>query len=152
MNPEEDLWGAPRSLDEPEDDIGEPTAAMSMRQRIRLIGKAAMLQKADENNAQQGKVEAPVRKIKGLKNHVHTEQYKKIRNINKQTCFNAMLSLLLAVISVRKRAMRAPSWRTSHKRFADGVPTVFRRMRFAGAKQESSRRPTRSKDRSPSQL
>ena len=101
QDPPEDLWGAPRTAEEGGDAEGEPTAAMSMRQRIRLIGKAAMLQKA-KDAADKPQRQEPVRKIKGLKKHIHSEQYSNIRMINKQTCFNAMLSLLLAIISVRK--------------------------------------------------
>jgi len=96
---EPDPWGEPRGVDSSAADRFEDEAptAMSVRQRIRLMGKAAM--------SQQTKVTptlAPVQKVaKGLKQHIHTEQYSELRAINKQTCVNGMLSLLLAIVSVR---------------------------------------------------
>lgn len=89
---EEDAWGRPRESEPTEDD--ENPGPMSIRQRIRLMGKAALATKAKVV------AEGPKqRKIKGLKRHIHFEHYDKIRNINRQTCFNAMLSLVLAIIS-----------------------------------------------------
>jgi len=35
---------------------------------------------------------------KGLKRHIHFEQYEAIRGINRLTCFNAMLSLVLGIV------------------------------------------------------
>jgi len=59
------------------------------------MGKAAVAQRvATVAPAPQTKL-----RFKGLKRHIHADHYKKIRNINRQTCFNAILSLVLAITS-----------------------------------------------------
>merc|ERR1711970_314163 len=59
------------------------------------MGKASMTQQAKVVPSS-----APAqRQVKGLKQHIHTEQYQNIRDINRQTCVNGLLSLVLAVIS-----------------------------------------------------
>lgn len=93
-----DPWGEPR-VEGGVVEEGEPGAddAMSIRQRIRLMGKAAMSQKAKVAPAGAGPARKP---LKGLKKHIHSEQYDGLRNINRQTCFNGLLSLVLAIVSV----------------------------------------------------
>ena len=88
---EQDAWGIEREPVQQNEDA----APMSIRQRIRLMGKAALAQKAKVVAAP-----PPKASIKGLKRHIHYEYYEHLRNINKQTCFNALLSLVLAVTSV----------------------------------------------------
>jgi len=87
---EQDAWGIEREPVQQNEDA----APMSIRQRIRLMGKAALAQKAKVVAAP-----PPKASIKGLKRHIHYEYYEHLRNINKQTCFNALLSLVLAVTS-----------------------------------------------------
>ena len=65
---EDDAWGRVREQEPTEDD--ENPAPMSIRQRIRLMGKAALATKAKVV------AEGPKqRKIKGLKRHIHYEHY-----------------------------------------------------------------------------
>jgi len=93
-----DTTGIDANENEEDSDDDPRLPRLSVKDRIRLIGRKALASKPVKENKITG-----YRQVKGLKVHPHWEYYHKVKKINRLTCFNAVLSLSFAIMSNEAR-------------------------------------------------